>query len=182
MRPFQQKLDLIFIFFTVGHINPQPHMIGFSDKEGIWRANQILPDGSEKSLETWKAFAANFTQIAPWAFGLFGNQCKNPEKIVEKLKTFYNLKDLHPEMPLSDEMIHNLIDVLSDSMFTYPVDEAAKLRASHKHFETYYHYVTFSGSHTLANLALDGSYRRPPLMPLRYVLYCGQCESQCEPQ
>jgi hypothetical protein len=92
-------------------------MIGFSDKEGIWKANEILPDGSEKSLNIWKDFASNFTQLAPWALGLFGNQCKNPDKIVEKLKSFYNLNDITPDMPISDEFVHNLIDVLSDSMF-----------------------------------------------------------------
>ena len=144
-------------------------MIGFSDKEGIWKANEILPDGSEKSLNVWKEFASNFTQLAPWALGLFGNQCKNPDKIVEKLKSFYNLNDIKPDMAISDEFVHNLIDVLSDSMFSYAVDEAAKLRASHNHLDTYYHYFTFPGSHSLANLDLNGSTRKQkhPLMPLR---------------
>ena len=54
-------------------------------------------------------------------------------------------------------------------MFSYPVDEAAKLRAEHKHLDTYYHYLTFSGTHTLANMDLDGNYRKPPLLPLRYL-------------
>ena len=54
-----------------------------------------------------------------------------------------------------------------DSPFSYAVDEAAKLRASHNHLDTYYHYFTFPGSHSLANLDLDGSVRKHPLMPLR---------------
>ena len=54
-----------------------------------------------------------------------------------------------------------------DSPFSYAVDEAAKLRASHNHLDTYYHYFTFPGSHSLANLDLDGSVRKQPLMPLR---------------
>ena len=142
-------------------------MMGFTDKEGIWRANQILPHGTQRSLDTWKDFVSNFTQVAPWAFGLFGNQCKNPEKIVEKVKSFYDLDKMNPEADVTDDLVHNLIDVLSDSMFSYPIDEAVKLRAKHDHLDTYFHYFTFSGSHTLANLALDGSIRRPPLEPLR---------------
>lgn len=84
-------------------------MIGFTDKEGIWKANEILPDGSERSLNTWKDFASNFTKVAPWAFGLFGNQCKNPEKMVEKLKIFYSLDNIDPEMEITDELVHNII-------------------------------------------------------------------------
>ena len=106
--------------------------------------------------------------IAPYAFGLFGNQCKNPDAIVEKLKKFYNL-DLDPEAPVTDEIAHNVIDVLSDTMFNYAVDEAARMRAKHRDLDTYFHYFTFSGTHSLANLALDDTIRRPPLLPLRYV-------------
>ena len=134
---------------------------------GIWRANQLLPDGSERSKNTWKDFLKNFDDIAPYAFGLFGNQCKNPEHFVEKLKKFYNLDNLNPDDPVSDEVAHNIIDVFSDTMFNYGIDQAAKMRAKHKHLTTYYHYFTFSGSHTLANFDLEEEVRRPPLLPLR---------------
>ena len=150
-----------------GHINPQPHMIGFTDKEGIWRANQLLPDGSERSINTWKDFVTNLTTVAPLAFGLFGNQCKNPDAIVEKLKAFYDLGDLNPNEPVTENLAHNLIDVLSDSMFNYAIDETVKMRAKHQHLQTYYHYFTFSGSHTLANLDLEDRCRQPPLLALR---------------
>jgi hypothetical protein len=80
------------------------------------------------------------------------------------------LDEIDPEAPVTDEVAHNIIDVLSDTMFNYAVDEAAQMRAKHKHLDTYYHYFTFSGSHTLANLGIEpGSIRRPPLMPLRYL-------------
>ena len=68
---------------------------------------------------------------------------------------------------ITDEMAHNVIDVLSDTMFNYPVDQAAKMRAKHKHLQTFYHYFTFSGTHTLANFDLNESIRVPPLLPLR---------------
>ena len=115
-----------------GHINPQPHWIGFTDKEGIWRANQLLPDGSERSISTWADFVSNFTTVAPYAFGLFGNQCKNPDLIVTKLKEFYNLNNLDLKSEVTDEIAHNIIDVLSDTMFSYAIDTAAKMRAKFK--------------------------------------------------
>lgn len=151
-----------------GHINPQPHMIGFTDKEGIWRANQILPDGSARAKNNYKDFMANFSEVAPLALGLFGNQCQNPEDVMQKLKTFYNLDKVHPDDPVTEEIAHNLIDILSDSMFTFAIDEAAKMRAKHKDLKTYFHYFIFSGSHTLANLGLDESIRSPPIKALRY--------------
>ena len=62
---------------------------------GIWRANQILPsDGTSRSMEVWKDFVTNFTDVAPLAFGLFGNQCKNPQSMVGKIQEFYHLNDL----------------------------------------------------------------------------------------
>ena len=156
-----------FLAMQIGNINPQPHWIGFTDKEGIWRANQLLPDNTERSTSTWKDFVTNFTTVAPYAFGLFGNQCKNPDAMVEKLQKFYNLDNLDANAEVTDKVAHNVIDVLSDTMFNYAIDTAAKMRAKHKHLDTYYHYYTFSGTHSLANLALDESIRRPPLAPLR---------------
>lgn len=156
-----------YVAMEKGHINPQPHMIGFTDKEGIWRASQLLPDGSERSISTWKDFVANFTQVAPWAFGLFGNQCRNSDAIVEKLKAFYGLDGLSPDEPVTDDIAHAVIDVLSDTMFSYAIDEAAKMRAKHQNLDTYYHYFTFPGSHSMANVDLEGKIRRPPLLPLR---------------
>ena len=89
---------------------------------GIWRANQILPaDGSSRSMDAWKDFVTNFTDVAPLAFGLFGNQCKNPQSMVEKIKEFYHLNDLKLDDPVTDEIAHNVIDVLSDTMFNYAI-------------------------------------------------------------
>merc|ERR1712062_444043 len=105
--------------------------------------------------------------VAPYAFGLFGNQCKNPEAMVEKLQKFYNLDNLDANAKVTDKVAHNVIDVLSDTMFNYAIDTAAKMRAKHKHLKTYYHYYTNSGSPTLANFDLDGKIRKPTLMPLR---------------
>ena len=89
---------------------------------GIWRANQILPsDGTSRSMEVWKDFVTNFTDVAPLAFGLFGNQCKNPQSMVGKIQEFYHLNDLNPDDPVTDEVAHNVIDVLSDTMFNYAI-------------------------------------------------------------
>lgn len=156
-----------YVAMLNGHINPQPHMIGFTDKEGIWRANQILPDDSDASKVTWKDFAANITKVAPLALGLFGGQTKNPDEVTQKVLEFYGLDRLNEHDQVTDEVAHKVIDVLSDSMFSYAVDKAAQMRAEHKHLTTYYHYFTFSGTHSLANLAIDHSIRRPPLVPLR---------------
>ena len=111
----------------------------------------------------------NFTQVAPWALGLFGNQCKNPDDMVKKLQKFYGLENLNPEDPVSDEIAHKVIDILSDSMFSYAIDETVKLRAKHKDLNTFYYYYTFPGSHSLAHLDVDENIRRPPLEPLRCV-------------
>ena len=72
-------------------------------------------------MEVWKDFVTNFTDVAPLAFGLFGNQCKNPQSMVGKIQEFYNLNDLNPDDPVTDGVAHNVIDVLSDTMFNYAI-------------------------------------------------------------
>ena len=107
---------------------------------GIWRANQILPsDGTSRSMEVWKDFVTNFTDVAPLAFGLFGNQCKNPQSMVGKIQEFYNLNDLNPDDPVTDGVAHNVIDVLSDTMFNYAIGKLKKHVISQKKiFKTIY--------------------------------------------
>ena len=39
-----------------GDYNAHPHMTGYTDKEGIWRANQLIPDGSDANTEAWADF------------------------------------------------------------------------------------------------------------------------------
>ena len=39
-----------------GDYNSHPHMTGYTDKEGIWRANQLIPDGSDANTEAWADF------------------------------------------------------------------------------------------------------------------------------
>ena len=72
------------------------------------------------------------------------------------------------EVHLTEEKVSNFVDVMSDSMFIYPIDEALKLRAKHKDtMSTYFYMLTFPGFPTLANMANDGSYRRPSWKALR---------------
>lgn len=156
-----------YVAMKKGRINTQPHMFGYADKEGAWRANHLFPDGSEVAENTYQDFIANFSKVAPLSLGLFGNQCKNPELVLKKLEKFYKLDGINAVGTLTDEMVINIIDILSDSMFNYAIDEAAKLRAQHKELHTYYYYFKYPGAHTLTNLAIDESIRRPPLRPLR---------------
>jgi len=72
----------------------------------------------------------------------------------------------------TDEKLENVIDVLSDSMFNYAIDETARLRASHQEAgPTYYYYLSYSSKHTLARFSNNGTVRDQPRAPLRFVHY-----------
>lgn len=159
------------VAMELGLINPSPYMIGFTDKEGIWRGNMVLPNGGENSV-AWREFVADFYSIGAMAFGLHGGQTKDAGEIMDRLKEFYNLNDLHEDQ-LTDDKINNVIDVMSDSMFIYAIDETAKLRASHSKEvqETYYYMLSYASEHTLANLANDGTIRRPIHKPLEQAAH-----------
>ena len=85
-------------------------------------------------------------------------------EVAEKLTSLYKLENLPDKISaLTEEQVHRLVDIFSESMFTYAQDETIKLRAKHsKTHQTYFYYFTFPGTHTLANFANDGSYRKPP--------------------
>ena len=54
-----------------GDYNSHPHMTGYTDKEGIWRANQLIPDGSDANTEAWADFlhrSGNYLDFSFWLF------------------------------------------------------------------------------------------------------------------
>ena len=42
-----------------GDINPVPYMLGYAAKEGIWRANYLLPDSNS---DIWNDFVRNIDE------------------------------------------------------------------------------------------------------------------------
>ena len=55
-----------------GRINPVPYMTGYAKKEGIWRANYVLPDVEDAPI--WKDFVASIPRVAPMALGIHNNE------------------------------------------------------------------------------------------------------------
>ena len=80
------------------------------------------------------------------------------------MQDFYGLKNLDN---LDETKVHAFIDVQTDSMFNYAIDETVKIRSRHENTNTYYFMYTYPGTHTLANMANNGDIRRPELEPLR---------------
>ena len=152
-----------YISMKEGLFNPQPHMIGYTDKEGIWRANNMLPS-DDNNIKIWKDFVNHYETAASLAYGLIDGHTDVAMTINKKLTEFYKLYDLEN---LDDSKVHSFIDVQSDSMFNYAIDETIKLRSKHKHADTYFYMITFPGTHTLANFGNNGSVRRPAFEPLK---------------
>lgn len=150
-----------------GQFHRQPLMLGYTDMEGIWRANQVLPDDSNK--EVWKDYLANFEKVFPMALGLSGHvEEGNVKSILKAVVDYYGInKEEMNEAQLTDEKVSNFVHALSDSLLTYCIDGAAKLRAKHPGMDTYYYLLTYPAEHSLANLANNGTYRRPFFKPLR---------------
>ena len=68
-------------------------MMGYTDKEGIWRANQLLPDGSDTNSHAWADFLHNYEAVAPMAFGLLDGQVANRDlkSTLDQVSQFYKL-------------------------------------------------------------------------------------------
>ncbi|TRY76290.1 hypothetical protein TCAL_13297 [Tigriopus californicus] len=136
-----------------GHINQVPYLTGYTEKEGIWRGDLLLPE--EKDSPIWADYVGEFSRVFPLSLGLFGNTTDRGNDIVEKIKRFYQLDNLR-EDHLTEDAIHNFIDVLSDSMFTYGIDITAKLHAERSEAPTYFYFLKYPLEHTLANFGSSG--------------------------
>ena len=82
-----------------GDYNSQTHMMGYTDKEGIWRANQLLPDGSDVNSHAWADLLHNYETVAPMAFGLLDAQVGNSDlrSVMDKISEFYKLDQVRRE-------------------------------------------------------------------------------------
>ena len=154
-----------YVMLKNGDINPMPHMQGYTDQEGIWRANQMLPDAHNGPV--WADFVENYDKVAPLAYGFIDGTTQDPKELTKRVTEYYKLNVDMREAHLTDEKVQNFIDVLTDSMFNYAIDETVKLRSRHKNMETYFYLFTFPGYITLANKANDDSFRRPAFEPLK---------------
>ena len=56
-NPFMPRHPVVAM--EAGDINPVPYMLGYAAKEGIWRANYLLPDPSP---DIWNDFVRNIDE------------------------------------------------------------------------------------------------------------------------
>lgn len=152
-----------------GHINDAVYMLGMAEKEGIWRANYILPEKDLGKDELWLSFLANFDSIAPLAFGVV-NQSLDTPALMQSVVNYYDIKNLPTATDkLAEEHIHDFVDALSDSMFNFGIDMTAKLHSRTAPKPTYYYLLKFPGSHSLANFRTDHTFAPPSFEALKYV-------------
>ena len=142
-----------------GIFNGVPYMLGYAEKEGIWRANYVAPEDNDSHL--WKKFVANFRDIGPLAFGI-RNQTDNEQEVLDKLIKFYKLEEM--EDPTED-VIEAYVDAQSESMFTYGIDVTTKLMS--QHIPTYFYYLTYPGYHSLALLRKNQKFGDPKYEALK---------------
>lgn len=134
-------------------------MLGYTEKEGIWRANYIAPD--HDGGQEWREFMSKFDELGPLAFGLT-NQTENPRVVLDEVINFYQLKNL--ETPTERDM-HNYIDAQSDTMFNFGIDVTAKLLADK--IPTFHYFLKFPIEHSLANFRHGHTIARPHFEALK---------------
>ena len=61
-RPFLPRHPLLAM--EAGDISPVPYMLGYAAKEGIWRANYLLPDHAPQHNTVWRDFVRNIDKGA----------------------------------------------------------------------------------------------------------------------
>ncbi len=76
-----------------GHINDVPYMLGYTEKEGIWRINYITPDGA-KGLQLWGDFVHNLDELLLLAVGIFDSNSKDKHNMIQDIKKYYNLEKI----------------------------------------------------------------------------------------
>ena len=128
-----------------GQIQPVPVLVGTAESEGVWQAGLYLT-----RAEVRAELAGQFHQVIQHSLGLPGQVAE--DKMLEVINT---LKHLYfGSGPLSDQeqdrLFPGLVNMLGDSLYTFPVNTMVKLKA--RHTPVWVYQYNFTHNHSVAYL------------------------------
>jgi hypothetical protein len=97
-----------------------------------------------------REFEESYEKYGPLMFGLHDGQCEAPKIMAQRVKDFY-----WADKELDRDIASSLVDALTDSAYTHPIDTSAKIHFMKSSDPVYVYHFGYRGQHSLTHLKLD---------------------------
>jgi len=134
----QEPIDLM----GSGNFQHIPFIIGITDDEGAARASAFFHD-----MAGVNEFEEKFEKFGPLMFGFHDGQSEAPKIMAKKVKDFY-----WADKPLGKDVASSLVDAISDSSYSHPVDTTAKLHAMKSAAPVFIYHFGYRGQHSVTHI------------------------------
>jgi len=125
-----------------GSFQPVPWVVGITDDEGADRGHAFFSD-----MKAVREYEEDYEKLGPLMFGLGDGQSEAPKIMAKRVKDFYwGEEELGPETSTA------LINAISDSSYSYPVDAASKEMMMKSGENVHVYHFTYRGEHSLTHL------------------------------
>lgn len=134
-----EPMDLM----SAGNFQHIPWIAGITDDEGATRASAFFSD-----MSGVKEFEESYEKYGPLMFGFHDGQSEAPKMMAKKVKDFY-----WADKVLDKDVAHFLVDAISDSSYSHPVDTASKVHAIKSNADVFVYHFGYRGQHSLTQVA-----------------------------
>ena len=150
-----EPIDLM----KAGSFQHVPWVVGLTDDEGSFKASAFFTDP-----KTVKEFEADFEKLGPLLFGLHDGQSEAPKIMAQRVREYYWGKDSE----IDKDNAVRLVDAISDSSYSHPIDTASKIHAMKSNAAVYVYHFGYRGQNSLTQLDIN---QYPPQVVDKDVTY-----------
>ena len=120
-----------------------PWISGITDDEGAFKASAFFND-----MKTVREFEEDFEKLGPLMFGLHDGQSEAPKINAQRVREYYWGADKQ----LDKDNMADLVNAISDSSYSHPVDTASKIHAMRSQSPVYVYHFGYRGQNSLTQL------------------------------
>lgn len=149
--------QIIFSTFP-GNFQHIPWITGLTDDEGAFKASAFFSD-----MKSVREFESEFEKLGPLMFGLHDGQSEAPKVNAQKVRDYY-----WGGKELDKDNSKRLVDAISDSSYSHPIDTASKIHAMRSQSNVYVYHFGYRGVNSLTELDTDNY---PPKIVQKDTVY-----------
>jgi carboxylesterase type B len=136
----QEPIDLM----TSGNFQHIPWIAGLTDDEGAFKTSAFIAD-----MKAVREFEEDFEKIGPYMFGLHDGQSEAPKVNSQRVRDYY-----WGEV-IEKDNVGKLVNAISDSSYSHPIDTASKIHAMKSNAPVYVYHFGYHGQHSLTQLDVN---------------------------
>lgn len=150
----QEPID----YMTSANFQHIPWIVGLTDDEGAFKASAFFSD-----MKAVREFEAEFEKLGPLMFGLHDGQSEAPKVNAQRVRDYY-----WGTAELGKDVAEKLVNAISDSSYSHPIDTAAKIHAMKSKAPVFMYHFGYRGQNSLTHMAIN---QYPPKTEEKDVKY-----------